>query len=1288
MLLLLGSTWAVAQTATSTIFGQVVDQQGAAIVGAKITLTNLATGVVRHEETDSTGNYRVTALPPGAYKVTAEMTGFRTLANDKIDLPVNTATKLNFTLQVGAASETVEVSEKGVLLNTSDASVGNPFGEQQIKQLPLEGRNVVGLLSLQPGAVFVPTTGYTDNRQGSISGGHGDQTNVTMDGVDVNDPVWGYAYTSVLRATLDSTQEFRVTTTNYGAEQGRSSSAQVSLITKSGSNAFHGSAYWYHRNTAFSSNEYFNKNSQLWSYYNENSPTYHQPTPDCINKSNKVQCAPVLQKHIWGFSVGGPVLKDRLFFFANMENLRQKSQSSVERAVPSASFRDGILIYGCAEGEICPGGSVTGLSGASHAIPAGYYGLGPAALATLDPLGVGPNLAASKYFNQYPLPNATGRDGFNFAGYRWAAPTTNNQYTYITRLDFKIDPAGNHALTWRGNLQNDRANNTPYFPGQQPQSKTLGNSRGLMAGYTAVLSSHFVNTFRYGYTRIGGGTAGQIKGPYADFRFFDDYDPQTGTSTRQVPTHNFVDDLSWNHGNHTMQFGTNIRFIRVMTSNNSDVWPYGNTNGSWVPDNGTTYMPVDPCPTPGVGCFPAVSEGTSANFADGWVDILGILSQNGATYHYDKTGALLPFGQPIKRKYATNSYEFYWQDNWRLKRNLNFVYGLRWSLNTPPWEVNGEQVGPTTNMSQWFAKRAADALAGVPSNKTPLISFDLAGAANGKPPMYPYDKNNFAPRVGFTYSPDFTGWMSKLTGGPGKTVFRGGYGMVYDAIGLALANRIDRYAAFGMSSDLSTPWAFFSEGDAIARYQSTTYIPPLPPAPPGGFPATPPTESGAITSGVDNTLTTPYSHTFNFMIARELPRNMTLEVGYVGRRGRDLEVRRDLAMPLNYKDPKSGMDYYTATKLLIQSYASIPSTAAASAYTSLPNIPYFENVFAPGTAGGVPLTATQYMARRFNRSRGDYTTALYSPDEYCSPDCPVGGAFTFFNQQWDSLGAISTLGKSEYHALQASLRKKYSDGVQFDLNYTLSKSNDMSSAVERGSFFTEYGAGGYSGFLINSWDPRTSWGRSDFDVRHQINLNWIADLPFGRGMRWGAGSPGWLNAIAGGWQFSGIYRWSSGFPLSIVNCRSCWATNWNLQGNAMAKTPGVYPATGTYQHVVGDVTQGPLLPGLWKDPAAAYTDYFRLDYPGEGGIRNYLNGNGYFTIDVGIGKTWSMPYQESHKLKFRWEIFNLTNSARFDVGTAAMTPDQLGTFGSYSSVLSGCDNAAGRCMQVSFRYEF
>jgi hypothetical protein len=346
-------------------------------------------------------------------------------------------------------------------------------------------------------------------------------------------------------------QEFRVTTTNYGADQGRSSGAQVSLVTKSGANTPHGTAYWYHRNTAFSSNEFFHKLSQL----------------DTGEKNKPL----MLQKHIFGASLGFAPIKDRLFLFGNFENLRLSAQSSEYRYVPSETMRDGILVYPCdPESPLpCPGGTVTGLT-ADHTIPAGWFGVSPQNLGALDPLGIGPSVGLSQYFQQMPMPNDTGRDGSmingqlmgNIVGYRFAAPFKNSFWTYITRVDFNLDRSGNHQLMWRGNLQDDRDNRPPQYcwagTCSPPNQRIEGNNKGMMAGYTAAISPHLVNNLRYGYTRIGSGTAGTLNSDIVYIRFIDDFNEGYATRSRIVPTHNFIDDLTWSRGRHTFQFGANL----------------------------------------------------------------------------------------------------------------------------------------------------------------------------------------------------------------------------------------------------------------------------------------------------------------------------------------------------------------------------------------------------------------------------------------------------------------------------------------------------------------------------------------------------------------------------------------------------------------------------------------------------------------------------------------------------------------------------------------------------------
>jgi hypothetical protein len=387
-----------------------------------------------------------------------------------------------------------------------------------------------------------------------------------------------------------------------------------------------------------------------------------------------------------------------------------------------------------------------------------------------------------------------------------------------------------------------------------------------------------------------------------------------------------------------------------------------------------------------------------------------------------------------------------------------------------------------------------------------------------------------------------------------------------------------------------------------------------------------------------------------------------------------------MAMPLNLTDTRSGTDYFTAAQAIIRAAQSrgITGNSPSAAYTALPAVPYWENLF-PAAAGG-GLTATQAVTRAFMQNGPDWITALYDMDTSCSPACSIFGPYAYFAEQYDSLAGISSIGRSNYHAMLLSIRKRYSGGTQFDINYTLSKSEDMGSQVERGGAFgSGFSNGGYSGFLINSFDPELNYGTSDFDLRHQINVNGLAELPFGRGKRWGGNANAVVNHLIGDWAIAGLMRWTSGFPFNVQNCRSCWATNWNLQGNAELVTPGRLPATETTRNAVDN------RPSPFVDAKDALT-YFRLQLPGEAGIRNVMRGDGYFVIDASLSKSWALGFSD-HRLRFRWDVFNVTNATRFDVGQLSAIPDVAG-FGRYNGTLATCDAQAGRCMQFALRYEF
>jgi len=397
-----------AQTGTTSLRGTVTDKSGAAIADASVTLANPAQSLSRTATTGKNGEYEFLSLPPGTYQLTVERDGFRKFEQKSLQLLVNNPATTDVALEVGSVTQTVEVSAQQVTLNTTDASIGNAFNETQVKGLPLEGRNVPDLLSLQPGVAYpnnrddVPAF---DTRKGAVNGARSDQSNVTVDGVSVNDE-GGNAFTAVLPVTLDSVQEFRVTTTNYNADQGGSSGAQVAMVTKSGTNELHGSAYEYHRNTYTSANDFFVKEGEQQNCINAGIAL---SDPSC-NKP------PKLIRNIFGGSIGGPIKKDRLFLFVNYEGTRRAEAQSQTVAVPSLAMRDGIIQYNCDDPTACTGGTVTGTSGTVYNVAAGNNALSPQTITNMDPLHKGPNTAVLQYLNTFPSPNCNNAgDGLNYS---------------------------------------------------------------------------------------------------------------------------------------------------------------------------------------------------------------------------------------------------------------------------------------------------------------------------------------------------------------------------------------------------------------------------------------------------------------------------------------------------------------------------------------------------------------------------------------------------------------------------------------------------------------------------------------------------------------------------------------------------------------------------------------------------------------------------------------------------------------------------------------------------------
>jgi len=1279
------------QTSTTSLRGTISDPKGAVIAGADVAIANPATGVSRATKTNAQGSYQFVEVPPATYILTFKAPGFSTLRVDNVQLLVNTPATLNETLQVQKVAETIEVMSQAPLVNTEDASIGHAFTTDQMTTLPFEGRDPVSILSLQPGVLYTGNNASidpdSDSRSGAVSGARSDQTDITVDGVDNNDPVKGYAFQGALRSTLDSLEEFRVTTTNANAEAGRSSGAQVALVTKSGTNKFHGSLYEYNRNSIGEANSWFNERGQIQA-----------------GEPNK---PPHLIRNTFGGSLGGPIVKDRLFFFATYEGQRTRETAIVTRLVPTANFRKGLLTYQCdASTPNCPA--------------SGLYTLSPSQLAQMDPLcfglgncpqGPGVDPAALAVFNGYPLPNnpTGGGDGLNISAFTFADPTPTKLDTYIVRLDYNLTSNGSQHLFLRGNLQNDHSTTSgAEFPGQPPNTISTNNSKGIAVGFSSVIRNNLINNFHYGYIREGLSQAGLQTNGYINFYSGDISNPlgETPTINVQVPLNNFVDDITWVKGKHNFQFGTNLRIVNDLRQSNAQSFNAATSNPTWLAAGGIagTGTSLDPGAFPQLG-VPAVSGSFSADYDLAATALTGMVPEVTAYYQETKNFTVLPEGALVARHFRSHEAEWYAQDSWKAKSNLTLTFGARYSLLQPPYETTGTQVAPTPGVSQWFRNRYLGMING--QNVQPLLSFSLSGQANGKPPIWNWDYKDIAPRFAFAWSPNFdNSVMKKIFGESGKSSVRGGYGMYYDHFGEGVINTFDRQGSFGLTTIIGDPAGLVTP-DQSPRFSSLYKIPTvyngcgtppcilLPPPPTGGFPYTPPytPDSGgaAISWGLDNGLKTPYSHVVDFSVTRELGRGFVLETSYVGRFAHRLLQQQDVAQPMDLRDPKSGMDLYTATRLFakaaqsgtpVQSMAPVaywqdffPKAAGALA---LANLASNGLNCAPGTAPASP-SATQNMYQLFACKGGlDMTTELLQADWYGLPSfATVNGKtepFQFWDPQWSSLYVWRTMGSSSYNALQASLRRKMAGGLQFDFNYTYSKSIDLGSDAERVS---QYEGAGFASYIINTWAPRQNRGPSDFDAMHQFNANWMYQLPVGNGKHYA--THGLLNALVGNWELTGIFRMTSGFPTT-VNDGNYWPTNWENTSNAILI--GAKPESGTFM-VNGS-------PNIFKDPTKAI-NAFRFALPGEGGERNNIRGAGYFGIDMGLGKTWNIT--ESSALRFSWETFNITNSVRFDA--AALEPlagsnaegnlsltNSTG-FGYYTSTLTN-----PRVMQFALRYSF
>ena len=1251
----LSSTCLLAQGNTTALSGTVTDATGAVISGADVSISNAASGSRQNTQTTSKGEFSFEQIQPGTYQVQVVANGF-TKQEEKVELLVSTPAKLTFKLTVGSTEQTVTVETNLAEVNTTDATLGKAFDPEQVANLPYLANNVTYLLSLQPGVLALDSGAQTgglnqDTRTGIVNGARQDQTNITLDGVDNNDQIFGYAFNGALRSTRDSVEEFRVTTTNANADAGRSSGAQVSLVTKSGTNIMHGSAYEYYRDPGTTSNNWFNKQAQL--------------------NSGEPNIAAKVLEHTYGASLGLPIKKDKLFFFGAYEGFRQASDILVSQTVPSVFVPGGTdigLITGNVTYQACPS-AATCQNGTT------YKTLTSAEIAQLDGrnsdsvcatttcYAPATNAAAVAYFNSFPLANsnATG-DGYNTGTFNFTSPAPLRQFTNIARLDYNINPR--QTLFVRGNLQSDNSSAALQFPGLPVPSITYGNSKGIAAGHIWSINDRMTNNARYGFVRLGNtprGTA-DFSQPYVSFGAFTTLNAETTSKIFNTTTNNFNDDFTYVKGRHTIQAGVNYYFISNAQYFDSPLLSYANISPNLlataaIANQGGTLDPgafnCSDCAT--------VSSSFSNFYNQAIIANVGAIetSQSGTEFKV-QNNQLVPQGAGVVPTHTFHNFEqeYYIQDQWKATPQLTFTAGLRYVYLGVPYEKDGQQIAPTIPLDTFFANRVNAAAAGTAYDTD--VSFRASGSPNGQPNFWTAQKLNFAPRIAFAYSTK-----------DNKTAIHGGFAIAYDHFGEGV---IDSYQSNPQSllSLSQTNLATFTDINSNPRFTGFNSVPAVAGATTSlALPFTPAESPFTFDYSINDKQKTPYAETFNLGLQHDFGHSLVVSASYVGRLGRHLIENLDVAMPTNLFDPTSGQSYFQAAT----AYDKMVDLGVDPA--TVPDSGYFHSVFPnftfqPDPNGPTYRGAQAYYAY-FANNRGNETNALFAADT--DPGSSPGGqSFRFFFPQTSSIYVQSSIGTSNYNALQLSVRQALRYGLEYDVNYTYSKSMDEGSDPERN---------GSSGSpIINSFSPHQFYGPSDFDVRHNITANYTAPLPIGRGAPF-LNKGGFIGLLIGGFQLNGLVHYSTGFPFSAV-AEGNWGTNFAFNSNmvAIGKIP-----TGGHHYDAGTQTET-ALKGISTSDAHAN---LRFAYVGDSGQRNNYRADGYFSLDDGLAKT--IHTFREQQLRLSAEVFNVLNTNRFNSAASggSSSPLQIdGTSANFGAYIGGGSALllAPRQMQFSAKYIF
>ena len=1215
----------------ASMTGVVTDSSGAVLPDVNVTLVNTKTTVSYEAKTDQQGIYRFANVAPGpGYKATYNLNGFSTFTAVDLYLQVANTRTQNVALRVGSTSDQIEVSggSSNVTLNTVDATIGNNFDMKMVNDLPVQVRNSPQVLfNLQPGV-----TG------GAVTGARVDQSTTTLDGLDVNDiaagqPATTGAGTSTFQiiggAPVDSIQEFRGVTGGQRANSGSGSGGQFQLVTKSGTNQFHGNLNEYHRDTSTVANDWF------------------------VNNAGVPRAA--LIRNQFGGNIGGPILKNKLFFFFNFYDQRIAQSQNTSRVVPLDSYRNGNVSYilnGCAA------------TSRQNTTPGCIGSLSPTQVKAMDPAGIGFSPVVQQTFNdRYPRANdLTGGDGINTGLLRFTTPTPDNSVNYVGRVDYNLT---SHQSVW-GRFTINRRDSTfslVQFPTDPITHPLQDRSYAYVIGHTWQIGSNKVNSFQYGNniskldfptTFNPVGTNEYTFGAQSTTSLLDDPYSDQSSQKRRIPNPQFSDAFNWTIGSHQLMFGGSFKFPKTNSQLVGDFNFAKIGLGGNVSQLNASLRPPDIRTTGTTGV---------TTYDSAFALALGRVGEIDSNYNYDNQGNVRSQGSGAVRAYRFYQTELYVGDNWRITPNLTLDYGLRYQFYSVPYEAQGLESVQNMGFDQYFAARMAQSAAGASGDSSlPFFVYQLGGKANNGPNLYSPNYKDFAPHFGFTYSPS---WDK-------QTVFNGGAGIIYDRTVINAINFVQDQSSYLFQNSASTLYGSGGPVNSLRtdpRLGANLALPAPPTAPAISKPFTPFVDGGTpfglatgqFNTAVDPHLKDPYSIMYTFGMQHQFPQSFILKMNYVGRLGRRLIAQADSSQLLDFPDKASG-------QLMSTAFANTTQELRAGAdYTTAKVQPWFEHVVAPGVgvANGYDSN-TALLVDNFGSyiQLGDFTDFIQQLASFGLINSNVGMASQFADNT-----IITNKGSSSYNGVLVTLTKNTSHGLQFDVNYTWSHSLDNTSLVAN-SIAASVGVG----FICDARNLRVCRGNSDFDITHVINGNFVYDLPFGRHRSYGANAPVWLDELIGGWQLSGIPQWRSGLP---------WATRTSAYVAGYANNaPAIFNGdTAAVSAKLHKTSSGQLQ--LFGDQAKAQGSFtgpvgFQI------GSRNNLRGPSVLTFDAGLGKTFALV-PEKLRLQFRADFFNVLNHPVFNTPTAANSDINSSTFGAITSMITAVGPRVG---QFSLRVEF